>query len=67
MIKPIGSKVGFVSSLNEQNKQVKNPEVKPTPKKEDKVSEIATRIQNGTYKIDLQSTSEKMALNLLNL
>lgn len=32
-----------------------------------KVSQIQDQIQNGEYKIDLKKTSEKMALNLLNL
>lgn len=32
-----------------------------------KLSDIKDRIQNGDYKINLAQTSNKMALNLLNL
>lgn len=32
-----------------------------------RVEQIKEQIKNGTYKIDLQQTSEKMASNLLNL
>lgn len=33
----------------------------------DRVSQIKEQIQNGTYELDMKKTSEKMALNLLNL
>lgn len=67
MISPVGNKTGFVSALKEQDKQIKNKEVAAVQEKEDKVAAIKQAIKNGTYKIDLQTTSEKMALNLLNL
>ncbi|WP_104697191.1 MULTISPECIES: flagellar biosynthesis anti-sigma factor FlgM [unclassified Helicobacter] len=67
MISPVGNKAGLVGALEKQDKRIKNQEVNATQKREDKVAVIKQAIKNGTYKIDLQITSEKMALNLLNL
>lgn len=36
-------------------------------KSPDRLSQLQEQIQKGEYKIDLKKTSEKMALNLLNL
>lgn len=33
----------------------------------DRVAQIKEQVQNGTYQLDMKKTSEKMALNLLNL
>ncbi len=68
MISPVGNKASLINALNKNNQQVKNQETKEVEKKqEDKVAQIAQAIKNGSYKVDIQSTSEKMALNLLNL
>lgn len=66
MISSIGAKAGFVAAVNEKQKQVKSEQIESTQKYNDKVENIAAAIKNGTYKINLQSTSEKVALNLLN-
>ncbi|RDU74675.1 flagellar biosynthesis protein FlgM [Helicobacter anseris] len=67
MIGSVGAKVGFTNTLKEQDKQIKNQKVENTQIKEDKVSAISQSLKNGTYKINLNATAEKMALNLLNL
>lgn len=48
---------------NKENQIKKDQEVKVL----DRVSQIKQQIQNGTYELDMKKTSEKMALNLLNL
>lgn len=50
-------------TTNKENQVKKNQEVKAL----DRVSQIKEQIQNGTYELDMKKTSEKMALNLLNL
>lgn len=67
MVGSVGAKVGFANTLKEQDKQIRNQKVENTDIKEDKVSTISQSIKNGTYKINLNATAEKMALNLLNL
>lgn len=49
--------------INKESQVKKNQEVKAL----DRVSQIKEQIQNGTYELDMKKTSEKMALNLLNL
>lgn len=51
------------NAANKDNQVKKNQEVKAL----DRVSQIKEQIQNGTYELDMKKTSEKMALNLLNL
>lgn len=51
------------NSTNKENQVKKSQEVKTL----DRVSQIKEQIQNGTYELDMKKTSEKMALNLLNL
>lgn len=51
------------NATNKDNQVKKNQEVKAL----DRVSQIKEQIQNGTYELDMKKTSEKMALNLLNL
>lgn len=51
------------NTTNKDNQVKKNQEVKAL----DRVSQIKEQIQNGTYELDMKKTSEKMALNLLNL
>lgn len=48
---------------DKENEVKKSQEVKAL----DRVSQIKEQIQNGTYELDMKKTSEKMALNLLNL
>lgn len=48
---------------NKENQVKKDQGVKAL----DRVSQIKQQIQNGTYELDMKKTSEKMALNLLNL
>lgn len=45
----------------------KRTEAQKENKISDRVEEIQKAIQKGEYQIDLKKTSEKMALNLLNL
>ncbi len=66
MISSIGVKTSLVAAVSESKKQVKSQQVEAIKKDDDKVAQIAMAIKNGTYKLNLQSTSEKMALNLLN-
>lgn len=67
---------GLVSSVYPQKIDNKNNvrsdkegEVKKSQETKalDRVSQIKEQIQNGTYELDMKKTSEKMALNLLNL
>lgn len=67
---------GLVSSVYPQKVDNKNNvrsdkegEVKKSQEAKalDRVSQIKEQIQNGTYELDMKKTSEKMALNLLNL
>lgn len=51
------------NAANKDNQVKKNQEVKAL----DRISQIKEQIQNGTYELDMKKTSEKMALNLLNL
>lgn len=55
---------------NQQNQEVKdstNAETSPTnlDEKEQKVSDIKQQVDNGTYKIDINKTADKMAQDLL--
>lgn len=55
---------------NQQNQEVKdstNNETPPTnlDEKEQKVSDIKQQVDNGTYKIDINKTADKMAQDLL--
>lgn len=55
---------------NQQNQEVKdstNNETSPTnlDEKEQKVSDIKQQVDNGTYKIDINKTADKMAQDLL--
>lgn len=61
--------IGMGATFQKTEKAVKSQEVqkKQEEKVQSKVSQIQDQIQNGEYKIDLKKTSEKMALNLLNL
>lgn len=61
--------IGVGATFQKTEKAVKSQEVqkKQEEKVQSKVSQIQDQIQNGEYKIDLKKTSEKMALNLLNL
>lgn len=59
------------SYLQTTGKQEINTKAKEKKLKEeqniDRVVQIKEQIQSGMYKVDLKKTSEKMALNLLNL
>lgn len=64
--RPVGAGATFnktekVSNTRETRKQQEEEKI------QDKVSQIQEQIERGEYKIDLRKTSEKMALNLLNL
>lgn len=52
---------------NETKKYSENIRSKEAKEVDDKVSQIKESIKNGTYQVDIHKTSEKMALNLLNL
>lgn len=52
------------NSVNNRDNQIKKTQ---ETKALDRVSQIKEQIQNGTYELDMKKTSEKMALNLLNL
>lgn len=65
---------GFVGSVYSQKidkntTNNKEAQVKKTQESKaiDRVSQVKEQIQNGTYELDMKKTSEKMALNLLNL
>lgn len=66
MISSVGAKTSLVAAVSESQKQIKSEQVRSVEKDNDRVTQIAAAIKNGTYKLNLQSTSEKMALNLLN-
>ncbi len=61
--------VGNVYVANQNISRTKNENIQNKEeiksKDRDKVQEIKKSIQNGTYKIDLQKTSEKIADTLL--
>ncbi|MDO7252919.1 flagellar biosynthesis anti-sigma factor FlgM [Helicobacter cappadocius] len=66
MIKPVT--VGTSPLIaNENKKYSENIKPKNTQEVEDKAIQIKESVKNGTYRVDIQKTSEKMALNLLNL
>ena len=67
MIRSVGANNPLATSLNQNLKQVKQQDKKIAAQQEDRVAKISAAIQNGDYKLELQKTSEKMALNLLNL
>lgn len=69
MISPISTpNSALIATESSENKRslekVKSEEVQEVTSKFDQIKES---IKNNDYKIDLQKTSEKMALNLLNL
>ncbi|PAF49966.1 hypothetical protein BKH41_01320 [Helicobacter sp. 12S02232-10] len=66
MINPIGT-LNTALIANENKKSSEN--IKPQEAKEitDKIAQIRELIKNDAYQVNVQKTSEKMALNLLNL
>ncbi|PAF44300.1 flagellar biosynthesis anti-sigma factor FlgM [Helicobacter sp. 11S02596-1] len=66
MINPIGT-LNTALIANENKKSSEN--IKPQEAKEitDKIAQIRELIKNDAYEVNLKKTSEKMALNLLNL
>lgn len=67
MIHSVGSRPILASVENNQIKKANQQHAKAQEIEQDKIQNMREAIKKGTYKIDLQSTSEKMALNLLNL
>lgn len=65
----IDRSIGVGATFQKAEKAIKLQEAqkKQEEKAQNKVTEIQSQIQNGEYKIDLKKTSEKMALNLLNI
>lgn len=65
----INRSIGVDTTFQTMEKAFKPQDVqkKQDEKGVDRVTQIQDEIQNGQYKIDLKKTSEKMALNLLNL
>lgn len=65
----IDRSIGVGATFKKTEKAVKTQETqkKQEDKIQSKVSQIQDQIQKGEYKIDLKKTSEKMALNLLNI
>jgi len=61
MIKGIGNNSTFISTISSKNN--KNDNVQNVEKS--KVDTIKEAIQNGSYKIDINQTSTKMAQSLL--
>lgn len=55
------------SKLSQKQITKQAQETQENQRVNDKVSKIKQSVENGTYKSDVQKTSEKMALNLLNL
>ncbi|PAF53534.1 hypothetical protein BKH42_05670 [Helicobacter sp. 13S00482-2] len=66
MISPIATSNSHLVA-NENKKYSEGIKPKDTPEVEDKATQIKESMKNGTYRVDIQKTSEKMALNLLNL
>lgn len=66
MINPITTSNNHLVG-SETKKYSENIKSKDTKGIDDKVSQIKESVKNGTYQVDVQKTSEKMALNLLNL
>lgn len=66
MINPITTSNNHLVG-NEAKKYSENIKSKETKEVDDRVSQIKESIKNGTYRVDIEKTSEKMALNLLNL
>lgn len=59
--------LAYAKKVQKQKQEVANPiKTQKSEDEPDKVSRIKKEIQQGTYKVDLKKTSEKMALNLLN-
>ncbi|PAF42238.1 flagellar biosynthesis anti-sigma factor FlgM [Helicobacter sp. 11S03491-1] len=52
---------------NENKKFSENIKAQQTKEIANQKAQIKESVKNNTYQIDLQKTSEKMALNLLNL
>lgn len=70
MVKNITDRsIGVRATFKKMEKAVKTQETekKQEEKVQNKVSQIQGQIEKGEYKIDLKKTSEKMALNLLNI
>lgn len=66
MINPITTSNNHLVG-SETKKYSENIKSKDLKEVDDKASQIKESIKNGTYQVDIQKTSEKMALNLLNL
>lgn len=66
MINPITTSNNHLVN-SETKKYSANITTKDAKEVDDKVSQIKESIKNGTYQVDMNKTSEKMALNLLNL
>ncbi|PAF52810.1 flagellar biosynthesis anti-sigma factor FlgM [Helicobacter sp. 13S00477-4] len=66
MIKSIGTPTPTLLA-NENKKFFDNMKAQETKEISEKTDTIKESIKKDNYKIDLQKTSEKMALNLLNL
>lgn len=66
MINPITTSNNHLvgSETKKYSENIKSKDIKEI---DDKVSQIKESVKNGTYQVDVQKTSEKMALNLLNL
>lgn len=60
--------LAYAKKVQKQKQDVASPiKTQKSEEELDKVSKIKKEIKQGTYKVDLKKTSEKMALNLLNL
>lgn len=64
-----GSRLAYSQKIEKNNREKSDTQIKKEEKiqQADRVSQIREEIQNGTYKLDMKKTSEKMAQNLLNL
>ncbi|MCE3036504.1 flagellar biosynthesis anti-sigma factor FlgM [Helicobacter sp. faydin-H20] len=68
MISSVGYKPVIASGIDtNQVKKQNEIQAKTQEVEQDKIQEIRKAIKKGEYKVDLQATSEKMALNLLGL
>ena len=61
MIKGIGNNPSFISAMSSKEKE----NIKTDNVEKSKVEKIKEAINNGTYKIDLDTTANKMAEALL--
>lgn len=57
----------MVANVDSKIHKVGDQKVQAEKIQSDKVEKISQAVKSGSYKVDLQATSEKMALNLLGL